>query len=176
MLVDIYAVFLHNTSGLFLPFFFFFCGLLQQLLCIFQCYFLTAPNAPPADISGYNTSSTSIFVDWGDVPQPDRNGIIRSYTVTYTELEPNGTTKTQFVLAPSTQTTLTGLNEYTNYRITVFASTSKGRGNISEPIIVITDEDSKLILRSVAKCRGSWVVGRGRRSWVVDVGVGKCRG
>ena len=38
---------------------------------------------------------------------------------------------------------------------------------------------------SVAKCRGSWVVGRGRGSWVwvvgVDrgswvVGVGKCRG
>ena len=32
--------------------------------------------------------------------------------------------------------------------------------------------------RSVAKCRGSWVVGRGRGSWVwvVSVGVGKCRG
>ena len=35
---------------------------------------------------------------------------------------------------------------------------------------------------SVAKCRGSWVVGRGRGSWVwfvgvgVGVGVGKCRG
>ena len=32
--------------------------------------------------------------------------------------------------------------------------------------------------KSVAKCRGSWVVGRGRGSWVwvVGVGVGKCRG
>ena len=29
---------------------------------------------------------------------------------------------------------------------------------------------------SVAKCRGSWVVGRGRGSWVWFVGVGKCRG
>ena len=30
---------------------------------------------------------------------------------------------------------------------------------------------------SVAKCRGSWVVGRGRGSWVwvMGVGVGKCR-
>ena len=29
-----------------------------------------------------------------------------------------------------------------------------------------------------AKCRGSWVVGRGRESWVagVGVGVGECRG
>ena len=106
-------------------------------------FFSTAPNAPPSAIQGYNTSSTSIFVDWGDVPQPDQNGIIRFYTVTYTALEPNGTTKTQFVPAPTTQATLTGLNEYTNYSITVFASTSKGRGNISEAIIVITDEDGK---------------------------------
>ena len=31
---------------------------------------------------------------------------------------------------------------------------------------------------SVAKCRGSWVVCRGRGSWVwvMGVGVGKCRG
>ena len=44
----------------------------------------------------------------------------------------------------------------------------------------LTDSVSELeyLLRSVAKCRGSWVVGRGRGSWVwvVGVGVGKCRG
>ena len=48
--------------------------------------------------------------------------------------------------APTTHTNLTELNEYTNYSITVFASTVKGRGNVSEPIIVITDEDSKFIV------------------------------
>ena len=48
--------------------------------------------------------------------------------------------------APTTQANLTGLNEYTNYSITVFASTLKGDGNVSEPIIVITDEDSKFIV------------------------------
>lgn len=48
--------------------------------------------------------------------------------------------------APTTQANLTGLNEYTNYSITVFASTVKGDGNVSEPIIVITDEDSKFIV------------------------------
>ena len=45
--------------------------------------------------------------------------------------------------APNTTITLTGLNEYTNYSITVFASTIKGGGNKSVPIVVITDEDSK---------------------------------
>ena len=27
-------------------------------------------------------------------------------------------------------------------------------------------------MRSIAKCRGSWVVGRGQPSWVVGVGRG----
>ena len=58
---------------------------------------------------------------------------------------PSGTPKTEVVNAPTKQTTLTGLNEYTNYSITVFASTVKGDGNVSEPIIVITDEDSKFV-------------------------------
>ena len=106
-------------------------------------FFTTEPNAPPTNITGYKTSSTSIFVDWGDVPSADQNGIILSYTVNYIAVEPQGNTMTEVVDAPTTQATLRGLNEYTNYSITVFASTSKGRGNFSEPIIVITDEDSK---------------------------------
>ena len=103
------------------------------------------PNAPPADVSGHNASSTSIFVSWGQVPVSDQNGVILSYTVTYMAL-PAGSSQTKNVTAPANQTTLTGLNEYTNYSITVFASTSKGEGNGSTPIFVITDEDSKLCL------------------------------
>ena len=94
-------------------------------------------------MQGHNTSSTSILVQWGDVPSADQNGIILSYTVGYTAL-PGGSEQTKVVNAPATDTTLTRLNEFTNYSITVLASTSKGGGNISEPIIVITDEDSKL--------------------------------
>ena len=106
-------------------------------------FFFIEPNAPPANVTGHNTSSKSIFVDWDDVPQPDQNGIILRYIVTYTEL-PNGSPQYQVVNAPTTQATLTGRNEYTNYSITVFASTAKGDGNVSEAIIVLTDEDSKL--------------------------------
>lgn len=47
--------------------------------------------------------------------------------------------------APATQTTLTGLNKYTNYSITVFASTVKGNGPASVPTVVITDEDSEFL-------------------------------
>ena len=61
------------------------------------------------------------------------------------------------------------------------------RVNIGFP--VVRTDDRSLGVRSrdnqvfwdgkiyLAKCRGSWVVGRGRGSWVwvVGVGVGKCR-
>ena len=98
---------------------------------------------------GHNASSTSIFVSWGDVPFSDHNGVILSYTVTYRAL-PSGSSQTKNVTAPANQTTLTGLNEYTNYSITVFASTSKGGGNQSTPIVVITDEDSKFVITEFA--------------------------
>ena len=115
----------------------------------FPCCFLTEPNAPPSNVTGHNASSTSIFVSWGQVPFLDQNGVIVSYTVTWL---PNGPAETKTVLAPATQTTLTGLNEYTDYSITVFASTSKGAGNQSTPIVVITDEDSKFVIAGFCLC------------------------
>ena len=101
------------------------------------------PNAPPVNVKGHNTSSTSIWVHWDTVPVADQNGILLSYTVTYTAL-PGGIPITAVVRAPTIHVTLRGLEEYTNYSILVFASTVKGDGNASDPIIVTTDEDSKL--------------------------------
>ena len=106
--------------------------------------FFLGPNGPPSNVRGQNSSSTSIFVQWSNVPAADQNGVILSYTVTYKAL-PDGSPQTKVVSAPTTHVTLTDLNEYTNYSITVFASTRKGNGNTSVPIIVITDEDSKCL-------------------------------
>ena len=104
---------------------------------------LTEPYAPPANIQGHNTSSTSISVNWDIVPVADQNGIIQTYTVKYKAL-PNDSPQEALVSAPTTQVNLTGLTKYRNYSITVFASTAKGDGNVSEPIIVTTDEDGRL--------------------------------
>ena len=106
--------------------------------------FITEPNAPPDNVTKFNTSSTSIVVQWDQVPPADQNGVILSYTVTYSALA-SMSGKTELVHAPTRAAFLTGLNEFTSYSITVFASTSKGGGNKSAPIIVITDEDSKFI-------------------------------
>ena len=102
-------------------------------------------------MNGRNASSTSIFVSWGQVPFLDQNGVIVSYTVTYIAL-PRSSTQTRNDNAPVNQTTLTGLNEFTNYSITVFASTSKGGGIQSTAIVVITDEDSKFVITEFAYC------------------------
>ena len=90
-------------------------------------------------------NSTSILVSWGQVPLLDQNGVILSYTVTYTSSR-SGSAQTKNVTAPANQTTLTALNEHTDYSITVFASTSKGGGTESTPIVIITDEDSKFVI------------------------------
>ena len=82
------------------------------------------------------------MVEWGDVPAADQNGIILSYTVTYWAL-PGGSLQIKLVNAPTTKATLTGLNELTNYSVTVFASTVKGDGNVSEPLTIRTDEDGR---------------------------------
>ena len=95
------------------------------------------------NVTGHNTSSTSILVEWNDVPADDQNGIITSYTITYeSQTENHNGNKT--VNYPARQTNLTGLKEYVNYNITVFASTVEGDGPASSPIFVIrTDQDSK---------------------------------
>ena len=103
---------------------------------------LSEPSAPPSSVQGYNTSSTSIFVSWGEVPEPDQNGVILNYTVAYQGLK-LGAALTKTVVVPTTNITLGDLNEFTEYNITVFASTIKGGGTTSAPIIVRTDEDSK---------------------------------
>ena len=96
-------------------------------------------------LQGHNKSSTSIFVTWGQVPASDQNGVILNYTVSYKEAS-NGSVQRVTEDVPTNSTTLKGLNEYTNYSITVFASTIKGPGIVSAPIFVITDEDSKFVI------------------------------
>ena len=82
-------------------------------------------------------------MNWDIVPVADQNGIILSYTVKFKAL-PNDNPQAALVSAPTTQANLIGLTKYRNYSITVFASTAKGDGIASEPIIVTTDEDGKL--------------------------------
>ena len=132
-----FNAFLPQLEGRLGPFLFHF--LLGALKINFD---VIEPNAPPVKVQGHNTSSTSIWVNWDTVPVANQNGIILTYTVTYTALT-GGIPRTAVVSAPTNHVTLRSLEEYTNYSIFVFASTMKGDGNASAPIIVTTDQDSK---------------------------------
>ena len=91
---------------------------------------------------GYNSSSTRIVVSWEEVPADQQNGIITGYTITYQSLTENHNGNVS--AGPNDrQRNITGLKEYVNYNITVFASTVKGNGPHSSPVLVRTDQDSK---------------------------------
>ena len=78
---------------------------------------------------------------WDEVPADQQNGIITGYTITYHSQTENDNGKVQ-VNGYVHQTELTNLMEYVKYYITVFASTVKGDGPASDPIVVRTDQDS----------------------------------
>ena len=80
---------------------------------------------------------------WNEVPADKQNGIITGYTITYQSQTENDNGRV-LVGANDRQKNLTGLKEYVNYNIAVSASTVKGNGPASDPVIVVrTDQDSK---------------------------------
>ena len=104
---------------------------------------LSGPDGSPQNVRGYNTTSTSILVLWNGVPANQQNGIITGYTITYQSQTENDNGIVS-VGPNDRQKNITGLKEYVTYNITVFASTVKGDGPPSSPVLIVrTDQDSK---------------------------------
>ena len=97
------------------------------------------PSAAQINVRARNLSSTSILVQWGEVPDTYKNGIILSYTVNYKASPEGSLQRSQVVNASIREVTLTGLDKNTEYKIMLFANTSKGGGNESEPVTVKMD-------------------------------------
>jgi len=114
--------------------------------------FLSEPDGAPQNVIGQNSSSTSILVTWDEVPADKQNGIITGYTITYQSQTENDN-ESVLVGANNRRKNLTGLKEYVNYNITVFASTVKGNGPANDPVIVVrTDQDSKYLIFESFSC------------------------
>ena len=105
---------------------------------------IPGPDGAPQNVTGHSTSSTSIVVSWDEVTTDQQNGIITNYTITYQSQTDNHNGSVS--AGPNDrQRNITGLKKYVNYNITVFASTVKGDGPHSSPVVVVrTDQDSKL--------------------------------
>ena len=83
-------------------------------------------------------------MSWEEVPVFQQNGIIIKYTITYLSLTENHNGDVTLTGNPPALTgEITGLREYVEYNITVFASTVKGDGPHSNVTVVRTDQDSK---------------------------------
>ena len=103
--------------------------------------FCIEPNASPLNVRGHHSSSTSIVVQWNEVPQEHRNGKIQGYKVLYSDAD--GPERVEKVDASTLLTSLTGLKKSTTYTIKVLAFTSVGDGPSSLEISETTAEDSK---------------------------------
>ena len=77
----------------------------------------------------------TLIIEWR--PPSNPGGTITTYMVTY-----NATIDTN---SRDTTYTITGLDPYTNYSISVIACTDNGCGNQSDVIIGTTEEEGKLL-------------------------------
>uniref|UniRef100_A0A3Q2ULI3 protein-tyrosine-phosphatase n=1 Tax=Fundulus heteroclitus TaxID=8078 RepID=A0A3Q2ULI3_FUNHE len=106
------------------------------------------PSAPPQEIKCKTTSSTSFLVSWRPPPLKSQNGDLTGYRVRYQVVGPSegasdDTEPMEELLdSPADERLLLErLEKWTQYRITVSASTEVGPGPESEPLICRTDED-----------------------------------
>lgn len=96
-------------------------------------------------MTGLNSSSTSIYLQWSAIPPELVAGVLREYIIVYDELnDRNESVTTHLLRLPVDQLSVnvTGLSKYTNYSF-VLQGMSKFFGVRSPPIVVITDEDGK---------------------------------
>ena len=98
----------------------------------------------PQNISVIQLLSTSVTVMWFPVPIRDQNGIITFYEIEYNQSTFSTIQMHNLSRASSSEqeTTLDGLQEFTNYSARIRAYTSRGAGPFSNPIAVETLQDS----------------------------------
>lgn len=104
--------------------------------------FCLVPDSSPTQ-TAQAMSSTSISVHWNEVPFIHQNGIIITYEVLYEPLDSyDGQLEGQSMNVTSLSTVLTGLEEFTEYNISVRAYTVVGAGPYSDNITINTFQDS----------------------------------
>ncbi|XP_038649923.1 receptor-type tyrosine-protein phosphatase F-like isoform X15 [Scyliorhinus canicula] len=103
----------------------------------------STPSAPPQDVHGYSTSSTSVRVSWHPPPANSRNGVITKYSIIYQAVDSEDNVKHVLdnIEADVTSSLIEDLEKWTEYRVWVRAHTNVGPGPKSAPVNVRTDED-----------------------------------
>lgn len=107
-----------------------------------------APGGPPLNVTARNVSSTGINVTWEIIEEKLQYGIILGYRISYkkeasSSVVSHGCNEAKVLGGNNRTWILEGLEKFTNYCIQIVGFNSKGDGNISDSICVLTDEDGK---------------------------------
>ena len=106
-----------------------------------------APRIGPSIVSTTETAK-SLTIRWEELSQDDQNGVILGYRVTVVAVNTNEL----IAIANVTERNFTqgGLNEYTNYSVSVAAFTSVGIGNSSVAVIETREAGNNFDMYNVA--------------------------
>lgn len=113
----------------------------MEVNVLFLC--VTAPARGPSILSN-TTTATSFTFSWELLMEDDRNGIITGYQVAINETTSNQLVNRRNVTALTF--TQSGLNEDTDYTVTVAASTMAGTGPLSSGVIRTDEAGTTLCL------------------------------
>ena len=98
------------------------------------------PSAGPVGVEVGEVTSSSITVQWGEVPCIHQNGVITGYSVKYEVMGSGDTPQTMAVDGASVnETTIDNLMSSTTYSVQVAAVNSEGTGVYSDPITATTE-------------------------------------
>ena len=105
------------------------------------------PSKPAISVKARNTSHTSLFVEWNEIPRDFIHGVLLGYRVLFWRSNESRDTYETRQIGPNDHAVhLRDLWIYTKYKIQVLGFTAAGEGSISEEIVVLTDEFSKFLL------------------------------
>ncbi|XP_071517137.1 cell adhesion molecule Dscam2-like [Panulirus ornatus] len=99
------------------------------------------PSAPPGHVTCDSVTSSNLVVTWSPPPPRYRNGLITSYRVAFSQAAAHDGGRSGSVVSEGLRATLAGLTPWTNYSVSVAASTRAGEGTPSHAIICTTDQD-----------------------------------
>ena len=113
-------------------------SLFARQICVYL-HSLTVPSAPPSSLDVCVVNSSTITVEWGEVPCIHQNGVITGYSVRYQVVGgPNTGTMVNITGGSISKTTISNLDSSTNYSIQVAAKSSAGTGEYSSSVFVET--------------------------------------
>ena len=121
---------------------------MKKAIQVFNDLFIsTVPSQPPMNLAGYNTSSTSIAIKWGEIPSTFVHGYLLGHQISYEQIsgEMDGF-QTAVIVDTSPydrNKSLSGLQVYTKYCVRLAGRTRIGTGKKSECMNITTDEESK---------------------------------